>query len=113
MLLYLFDPRVLAGWLDHITTIDDLKGFCYPPTPGGISSLVGELPWHYATEYLNIAYCADPQAIAARLPEPLAPGPEPDMEGERIKGVPLVAAAVAVVPPQRAERLELCHKAQI
>ncbi len=79
MLLYLFDPRVLAGWLDHITTIDDLKGFCYPPTPGGISSLVGELPWHYATEYLNIAYRADPQAIAARLPEPLAPGPQPDM----------------------------------
>jgi hypothetical protein len=79
MLLYLFDPRVLAGWLDHITTIDDLKGFCYPPTPGGISSLVGELPWHYATEYLNVAYCADPQAIATRLPEPLAPGLEPDM----------------------------------
>jgi hypothetical protein len=55
MLLYLSDPRVLAGWLDHITTLDDFKGFCYPLTPGGISSLVGELPWHYATEYLNIA----------------------------------------------------------
>jgi hypothetical protein len=45
----------------------------------GISSLVGELPWHYATDYLNIAYRANPQAIAARLPESLAPGPEPDM----------------------------------
>jgi hypothetical protein len=47
MLLYQFDSRVLAGWLDHITILDDLKGFCYPLTPGGISSLVGELPWHY------------------------------------------------------------------
>jgi len=29
------------------------------------------------------------------------------LEGARIKGVPLVAAAVAVMPPQRAERVEL------
>src|SRR5262249_30248697 len=50
-----------------------------PLTPGGVSSLVGDLPWHYATEYLTIAYRADPAAIAASLPEPLAPGPEPDL----------------------------------
>jgi Acetoacetate decarboxylase (ADC) len=62
-----------------MTTIKDLRGFCYPLTPGGVSSLVGDLPWHYATEYLNIVYRTDPAAIAAYLPEPLAPGTEPDL----------------------------------
>ena len=46
-----------------MTTINDLKGFCYPLTPGGVSSLVGDMPWHYATEYLNIAYRTDPAAM--------------------------------------------------
>jgi hypothetical protein len=49
-----------------MTTIKDLSGFCYPLTPGGVSSLVGDLLWHYATEYLTIAYRADPAAIAAQ-----------------------------------------------
>jgi Acetoacetate decarboxylase (ADC) len=62
-----------------MTTVKDLSGFCYPLTPRGVSSLVGDLPWHYATEYLTIAYRADPGAIAAYLPEPLAPGTEPDL----------------------------------
>jgi hypothetical protein len=62
-----------------MTTINDLRGFCYPLTPGGVSSLVGDLPWHYATEYVTIAYRTDPAAIAAYLPEPLAPAPEPDL----------------------------------
>lgn len=46
-------------------------------TPGGQSSLVGEMPWHYGTEYLNISYEADPKTVAAYLPEPLEPGPHP------------------------------------
>ena len=62
-----------------MTKIDDLKGFCYPLTPTGKASLLGEFPWHYGTEYINIAYRTDPNAIAAYLPEPLEPGPEPDM----------------------------------
>lgn len=62
-----------------MTTMKDLKGFCYPLTPGGTSSLVGEMPWHYAAEYVNIVYRTDPAAIAAYLPEPLEPGPEPDI----------------------------------
>ncbi len=62
-----------------MTTINDLKGFCYPLTPGGVSSLVGDMPWHYATEYLNIAYRTDRAAIAAYLPEPLEVGPEPGL----------------------------------
>jgi hypothetical protein len=48
-----------------MTNINDLKGFCYPLTPGGVSSLVGDLFWHYATDYLTIAYRTDPAAIAA------------------------------------------------
>jgi len=62
-----------------MTKITDLKGFCYPLTPNGKSSLVGNFPWHYGTEYLNIAYRTDPDEIAKWLPEPLEPGPEPDM----------------------------------
>jgi len=61
-----------------MTTIEDLKGYCYPLTPAGRAALCGAPPWHYATEYLNVAYRTDPAAIAACLPEPLAPGPEPD-----------------------------------
>ena len=61
-----------------MTTIKDLKGFCYPLTPGGTSALVGEMPWHYGTEYLNIAYRADPAAIKPTARTARA-RPEPDM----------------------------------
>lgn len=46
-----------------MTTVKDLKGFRYPLTPGGTSSLVGEMPWHYAAEYVNIVYRADPAGL--------------------------------------------------
>lgn len=59
--------------------INDLKGFCYPLTPEGKSSVIGNFPWHYGTEYLVISYKADADEIAKWLPEPLMPGPEPDM----------------------------------
>ncbi len=62
-----------------MTTIDDLKGFSYPLTPGGASSVVGDLPWHYATEYLTVVYRTRPGAVARYLPAPLEPGPEPDV----------------------------------
>ena len=29
-----------------MTKITDLKGYCYPLTPQGASSLVGDMPWH-------------------------------------------------------------------
>ena len=57
----------------------DLKGFSYPLTPGGKSSIIGDMPWHYGTEYTVISYKADPLEIAKWLPEPLQPGPEPGM----------------------------------
>ena len=51
--------------------ITDLKGFCYPLSPEVKCSLLGNYPWHYGTEYLNIAYHADPDALAKWIPEPL------------------------------------------
>ncbi len=56
-----------------------LKGYCYPLTPSGTSSLVGPPPWHYATEYLNLLFRADPDKVAPFLPEPLEPGPDPGL----------------------------------
>jgi len=56
-----------------------LKGYSYPLTPAGKSSVVGDFPWHYGTEYLNILYRTDPEVIASYLPYPLKPGPEPDL----------------------------------
>lgn len=61
-----------------MTEIGRLKGFSYPLTPGGESSLVGDLPWYFATEFLNIVYRTDPKAIEAYLPDPLKPGAQPD-----------------------------------
>ncbi len=55
------------------------KGYCYPLTPGGRSSIVGEFPWHYGTEYLNILFRTDPEVIASYLPYPLEPGLEPGL----------------------------------
>jgi acetoacetate decarboxylase len=60
-----------------MTSIQNLKGFSYPLTPNGVSSIVGDMPWHYATEYLTIIYRTDPNALMQYLPEPLEPGPEP------------------------------------
>lgn len=59
-----------------MTRILDLKGFSYPLTPGGRSALVGEMPWHYATEYLSVVYRASLDAVARYLPEPLEPSAE-------------------------------------
>jgi hypothetical protein len=35
--------------------IEDMKGFAYP-TPEGKASVVGDLPWHFCTEHLCVAY---------------------------------------------------------
>jgi acetoacetate decarboxylase len=61
-----------------MTRIEDLKGFCYPMTPGGKSSIVGELPWHYAADFLYVIYESDSQAVADFIPEPLKPGIHPN-----------------------------------
>lgn len=62
-----------------MTSIGEIKGFSFPLTPGGTSSIVGDMPWHYATEYLTILYRTEKGAIARYLPDPLQPGPDPDL----------------------------------
>lgn len=61
-----------------MTNINDMKGFAYP-TPLGISSVVGNLPWHFGTEHLSIVYRTDPSVIKTYLPDPLEPGENPDL----------------------------------
>ncbi len=61
-----------------MTDINDMKGFAYP-TPLGISSVVGNLPWHFGTEHLSIVYRTDPSVIKSYLPDPLEPGENPDL----------------------------------
>ena len=51
-----------------------LKGFNYPLTPKGKSTLNPPPPWHYSADFLNIEFWSEPNAVAAVLP----PGLEPD-----------------------------------
>mgnify|MGYP001277048991 FL=1 len=59
--------------------INELKGFCYPLSPEGKCSLLGNPPWHYGTEYLNIVYKVDPNEVEKWLPEPVTLGDHPDI----------------------------------
>ena len=61
-----------------MTQIQDLKGYSQPLTPKGISSVVGDMPWHFGNELLNIVCRTDPASVAAFLPAPLEPGDPPD-----------------------------------
>src|SRR5579863_1708719 len=51
-----------------------LKGFNYPLTPKGKSTLNPPPPWHYSADFLNIEFWSEPNAVAAVLP----PGVELD-----------------------------------
>ena len=51
-----------------------LKGFNYPLTPKGKSTLNPTPPWYYSADFLNIEFWADPAAVSAILP----PGLDPD-----------------------------------
>ena len=51
-----------------------LKGFNYPLTPNGKSTLNPPPPWYYSADYLNIEFWSDPAPVSALLP----PGLEPD-----------------------------------
>src|SRR6202789_3197908 len=55
-----------------------LKGFHYPLTPKGKSTLNPLPPWHYSADFLNIEFWSDPAAVAAVLP----PGLIPDQASE-------------------------------
>jgi acetoacetate decarboxylase len=45
-----------------------LKGFNYPLTPKGKSTLNPPPPWYYSADFLSIEFWADPAAAAAVLP---------------------------------------------
>jgi acetoacetate decarboxylase len=55
-----------------------LKGFNYPLTPKGKSTLNPAPPWHYSSDFLNIEFWSDPSAAAALLP----PGLDVDPQAE-------------------------------
>jgi acetoacetate decarboxylase len=50
-----------------------LKGFNYPLTPKGKSTLNPTPPWYYSADFLNIEFWADPVAVSAVLPAGLDP----------------------------------------
>jgi hypothetical protein len=50
-----------------------LKGFNYPLTPKGRSTLNPAPPWHYSSDFLNAEFWAEPGAMAAVLPDGLDP----------------------------------------
>src|SRR5580704_17971131 len=52
-----------------------LKGFHYPLTPKGKSTLNPLPPWHYSSDFLNIEFWTDPSVVAATLPAGLDPDP--------------------------------------
>ena len=56
-----------------------VKGFHYPLTPKGQSTLNPPPPWHYSSDFLNIEFWAHPSAVAATLPAGL--DPDPSAEG--------------------------------
>lgn len=53
--------------------MSELKGFMFPRTATGRSSLVPNPPWHYSGAMLTLEYRTDPGAVAAMLPAPLQP----------------------------------------
>jgi hypothetical protein len=55
--------------------ISMLKGFNYPLTAKGKSTLNPPPPWYYSADFLNIEFWFDPAAVAAVLPPRLDPDP--------------------------------------
>jgi acetoacetate decarboxylase len=53
-----------------------MKGFFYPRSASGRSSLIPPPPWHYSGDLLTIEYRTDPAKVAALLPAPLTPADE-------------------------------------
>lgn len=51
-----------------------LQGYTRPFTPLGRAAAIPALPWRFAGDLLLVHFRADPDALAALLPEPLEPG---------------------------------------
>ena len=52
-----------------------LKGFNYPLTPKGKSTLNPTPPWYYSADFINVEFWSEPSAAAALLPPGLDPDP--------------------------------------
>jgi acetoacetate decarboxylase len=52
-----------------------MKGFFYPRTAGGGSSLIPNPPWQYSGDLLTVEYRTDPARVAELLPAPLQLAP--------------------------------------
>ncbi len=50
----------------------DVKGFFYPRTASGRSSLIPSPPWYYSGDLLTVEYRTDPDRVAELLPPPLS-----------------------------------------
>ncbi len=61
-----------------------LKGFNYPLTPKGKSTLNPPPPWHYSSDFLDIEFWSEPSAVAALLPPGLDPDPSPKGHGNAL-----------------------------
>src|SRR3984885_3290864 len=61
-----------------------LKGFNYPLTPKGKSTLNPPPPWYYSADFLNIEFWSDPAAVAAVLPPGLNPDPASEGHGNAL-----------------------------
>jgi len=46
-----------------------LKGFLFPRTHTGVSSLIPNVPWHYSGDLLTLEYRTNPDRVAELLPD--------------------------------------------
>jgi acetoacetate decarboxylase len=51
--------------------VSDVRGFFYPRTATGRSSLIPDPPWFYSGDLLTVEYRTDPARVAELLPPPL------------------------------------------
>jgi acetoacetate decarboxylase len=56
--------------------MSDVKGFFYPRTAAGSSSIIPSPPWYYSGDLLTVEYRTDPARVAELLPAPLEPAAE-------------------------------------
>ena len=78
----------------------EVKGFFYPRTAGGRSSLIPSPPWYYSGDLLTVEYRTDPARVAELLPAPL----ELADGGPRRRGAHLGRLAVLLQQPRGAAR---------
>lgn len=53
-----------------------VRGYLYPRTASGTSSLIPSPPWYYSGDLLTVEYRTDPARVAELLPDPLEPASE-------------------------------------